>query len=73
MFKRRMWGLVHMLDGTISASLGHEFMRFLADILPGPLSKIPAFFLKVPEPIFRIGAVMQAILGWELLRSKHPD
>jgi hypothetical protein len=70
MFKRRIWGLVHMLDGTISASLGHEFMRFLADILPAPLSKIPAFFLRVPEPIFRIGAVMQAILGWEMMRSK---
>jgi hypothetical protein len=70
MFKRRLMGLVHMLDGTISASLGHEFMRFLMDILPSPISKIPAFFLKVPEPIFRIGAVLQVILGWEMLHSK---
>jgi len=65
---RRIWGLVHLLDGMISATMGHEFMELLRDVLPEPLDRIPAFFLHVPEPLFRLGAILQALIGWELLR-----
>lgn len=64
---RRLLGLINLLDGVVSAGFGHEFMRSLIEVLPSPLNKIPAFFLRVPEPLFRIGAVIQAILGWEIM------
>ena len=51
--------LVVMLDGIISTILGHRFIAWWQSVLPPPLKPLSAFFLKIPEPLFRIGALAQ--------------
>lgn len=58
-----------LLDGLTSALLGHRFMSWLVRRLPVGLNWIPRLFLRVPEPLFRIGALLQAFLGFRLLRQ----
>jgi hypothetical protein len=66
---KRLLYLIIFLDGVVSALLGHEFMVWLERRLPLGLDKIPRFFLGVPEPLFRLGAALQALIGARLLLS----
>jgi hypothetical protein len=60
-----------LLDGLTSTLLGHKFMLWLERHLPAGLYGIPHFFLRVPEPLFRLSAVLQALLGALLLFSRR--
>jgi hypothetical protein len=55
--------LLVMADGLISAIGGTGLMRWLRDRLPDPLDPILNFFARMPQPLFRIGAAAQAIIG----------
>jgi hypothetical protein len=68
---KNLLALLILADGLVSALLGHEFMVWLERRLPLGLDKIPRFFLGVPEPLFRLGAALQAIIGARLLVSQR--
>jgi hypothetical protein len=59
--------LVVMLDGLFSCVFGHAFIRFLRMVLPGQLDVLTRPFLRVPAPLFRLGALAQAIAAAYLL------
>jgi hypothetical protein len=66
----RVIGLVVLIDGTASAVYGHGFIRWLAARLPRPLRVFVAPFERVPQPLFRAGAILQAVAGaYPLVRS----
>jgi hypothetical protein len=67
MHPTRVIGLVVLIDGTISAVYGHDFIRWLMARLPRPLRLLVAPFKRVPQPLFRTGAILQSLAGAYLL------
>ena len=63
----RVLFLIVMLDGIFSCLFGHAYMQFLRRVLPRQLGMLLRPFLQVPQPLFRLGAFMQALLAAYLL------
>ncbi len=63
----RTMGLLVLLDGGLSACLGHSFLRWLKSCTPGPLHAFITPFEQVPESAFRAGALLEAAAGAHLL------
>jgi hypothetical protein len=65
---KRFAAIIVMLDGIISALWGLGFLRWLEPRLPKLIHPVLDIFFMLPESLFRLGAVAQAIVGWLMLR-----
>lgn len=68
----RLLGLVIALDGLFSAAFGHAFLRFLRRWLPPQVHFALDVFERVPQPLFRAGAIFQAAAGAHLVYHGSP-
>lgn len=69
---QRLIALLLMADGISTSLGGHQFLLWLKTWLPRPFfHPFLNFFLSWPESLLRIGAMLQALVGWRLLSSAN--
>jgi hypothetical protein len=56
-----------LADGIASTVLGHRFITLLQRLAPRPFTAALGLFLRLPEPLFCAGAVVQAGVGAYLM------
>ncbi len=70
---RIVLGSIVMLDGLVSALWGTSFLHQLRRVAPPSLRPLFAGFSRLPEPLFRLGAALQAAAGmWIILGATTP-
>ena len=68
----RIFGLVVMVDGLLSAVFGHAYLERLRGVLPRPMHAVLDGLERVPPPLFRLGGLLQAASGGHLLAHGSP-
>jgi hypothetical protein len=70
----RVVAFVIMIDGLISTTFGHGFVRWLCARAPHRLAFLFSPFLLIPQPVFRAGALAQsAACCYFLMQDSDPD
>jgi hypothetical protein len=71
MLGKRFLGFVIMMDGLLTAIFDHSFIRL---VRVGPKNslvwRVADFFLEIPPWLLRIGALMQARMGYKMWKGE---